>query len=90
MLSSLFMGLVGRESLIAPDNTFGLLGILCLGVFLAIYLEQKYNWASRLSGAIIALLIAMVLANLSVIPTSCPLYDPKSRLTCTRNASPSF
>lgn len=75
MLSSLFMGLVGRESLIAPDNTFGLLGILCLGVFLAIYLEQKYDWASRLSGAIIALLIAMVLANLSVIPTSCPLYD---------------
>ena len=32
-------------------------------------------WASKVSGAIIALIIAMVLANVGVIPTSCVLYD---------------
>ena len=75
MFSQLWMGLVGRESLIAADDTWGLLAVMCLGVFLAIWLEQKYDWASRISGAIIALLFAMVLANVGVIPTSCTLYD---------------
>ena len=39
------------------------------------YLEQKYMWASKISGAIIALLFALVLSNLSIIPTACTLYD---------------
>lgn len=69
------MGVVGRESLIAADDMWGLLVVMCVGVFLAIMLEQKYEWASKISGAIIALIIAMVLANLGVIPTSCVLYD---------------
>ena len=47
------------------------------GPFLAvsIYLEQKYKWASKLSGAIIALLGAMILANLKIIPTESAVYD---------------
>ena len=65
---------LGR-TLIAPDNTIALLAVMCLGVAFSIWLEQKYNWASKVSGAIIALILAMVLANLGVIPTSCPLYD---------------
>ena len=69
------MGLVGRESLIAADDMWGLLVIMTMGVFFSIWLEQKYAWASKVSGAIIALIIAMVLANLGVIPTSCVLYD---------------
>lgn len=75
MLTNLWMSLVGRETLIAADDTWGLLVVMCVGVYLAIWLEQKYNWASRISGAIIALLVAMVFANLGVIPTSCVLYD---------------
>lgn len=75
MLSSLFMSTLGRESLVAADDTWSLMVILCAGVALSIWLEQKYNWASKISGAIIALIIAMVLANLGIIPTSCPLYD---------------
>lgn len=75
MLSSFFMDWLGRESLIAADNTWGLLGVMCFGVALSIYLEQKYNWASKVSGAIIALIMAMILANLGIIPTSCVLYD---------------
>ena len=74
-MSGFFMQWLGRETAIAPDNTWGLLGVMCLGVALSIYLEQKYNWASKVSGAILALIMAMVLANLNIIPTSCVLYD---------------
>jgi len=65
---------LGR-TLIAPDNTIALLAVMCLGVAFSIWLEQKYNWASKVSGAIIALILAMVMANIGIIPTSCPLYD---------------
>jgi len=75
MLSSLFMSTLGRESLVAADDTWSLMVILCAGVAFSIWLEQKYNWASKISGAIIALIIAMVLANVGIIPISCPLYD---------------
>ncbi len=75
MLSSFFMDSLGRASLIAPEDTWSLLAIVCLGVALSIWLEQKYEWASKVSGAIIALILAMVLANLSIIPTNCVLYD---------------
>lgn len=61
--------------MIAPDDTWALLALLMVSVALAIWLEQKYQWASKVSGAIIALLIALVASNLSIIPTSCPLYD---------------
>ncbi len=74
-MANFWMGLVGRESLIAADDMWGLLVVMTVGVFFAIWLEQKYAWASKVSGAIIALIIAMVLANLGIIPTSCVLYD---------------
>lgn len=49
MLNSVFMNLLGRESLIAADNTWGLLGVMCLAVAFSIFLEQKYKWASKCS-----------------------------------------
>jgi Predicted integral membrane protein len=69
------MSLFGRETAIAADNDWALLTIMCVSVALAIWLEQKYKWASKISGAIIALICALVLSNLGVIPTSCNLYD---------------
>lgn len=69
------MNLLGRESLIAPDDTWMLLSVMCVAVALAIYLEQKFVWASKISGAIIALIVAVVLSNLSILPTNCVLYD---------------
>lgn len=74
-MSSFWMGVIGRESLIAADDTWGLLAVMAIGVFFAIWLEQKYTWASKVSGCIIALVTAMILANLGIIPTSCVLYD---------------
>ena len=71
---SLIENLLGH-TLIGPDDTWGLLGVMCVSVALSIYLEQKYKWAAKISGSIIALLLAMVMANIGIIPISSVLYD---------------
>lgn len=48
---------------------------MCGWVAFSIWLEQKYQWASKLSGAIIALLGALVMVNLNIIPTNAPVFD---------------
>lgn len=63
------------NSLISPDETWLLWGFLVGWAALSIYLEQKFEWASKLSGAIIALVGAMLLANFGVIPIESPTYD---------------
>lgn len=63
------------HTLIQGDDTWGLLALMCASVALSIHLEQKYKWASRVSGSIIALILAMVMGNLGVIPVSSVLYD---------------
>ena len=75
MFADFFLAQLGRESLIAADDTWALLALMVASVALAIWLEQKYVWASTISGAIIALLIALAASNLAIIPTSCVLYD---------------
>jgi len=42
---------------------------------ISIYLEQNYKWASKVTGAIIGLVAAMLLANFNIIPTAAPTYD---------------
>ena len=63
------------QTLIAADNHWALLAILFASTFLAIFLEQKYQWASKISGAIITLVIAIVLVNLGIIPSEAPVFD---------------
>ena len=63
------------NSLISPDNYWVLWAILIGWAAVAIILEQKYSWASKLSGAIIALLGALILGNTGVIPLESPVYD---------------
>ena len=62
-------------TLINADNTWALWAILVGIAAISIYLEQTYKWASKVTGAIIGLIIAMVLANFKVIPTDAPTYD---------------
>ncbi|MCX7884692.1 MAG: DUF819 family protein [Caloramator sp.] len=57
------------------DDTLALWTILISWAAVSIYLEQKYNWAAKISGAVIALLGAFILANLKIIPTEAPVYD---------------
>lgn len=61
--------------LVGAGNTWVLWAIVAFAAALSIYLEQKYNWASKMSGAIIALIIALVLANIGIIPTDAPVWD---------------
>lgn len=75
MFSSVFKSWLGRDSLVAADDNWALMAVLTVGVALAIYLEQKYDWASKVSGAIIALIFALVLSNLAIIPTNSTMYD---------------
>lgn len=60
---------------IQPDNTWLLGAIMCGSVALSIYLEQTYAWASKVSGAVIAIILALVLVNTHIIPTHAPIFD---------------
>lgn len=64
-----------QSTLISPENTWVLWAFMTGWAAISIYLEQKYSWASKMSGAIIALLGALVLSNLKIIPTDAPAYD---------------
>lgn len=64
-----------ETSFIQPENTWALWTFLTGWAAVSIYLEQKYAWASKISGAIIALIGAMVLTNLNVIPRESHVYD---------------
>ena len=63
------------ETWIKADDIWSLWAIIVGWAAVSIYLEQRYRWAAKVSGAIIALLGALVLANLGVIPTDSPVYD---------------
>ncbi|MGV8981474.1 DUF819 family protein [Clostridium sp.] len=63
------------HTLINADNTWALWAILTGFAALSIYLEQKYKWANKLTGCVLALLFMMILSNFKIIPTDAPTYD---------------
>lgn len=63
------------SALIHAEDFWSLWAVVTGWAAISIYLEQKYRWAARVSGAIIALAGALILANLNVIPTESPVYD---------------
>ena len=63
------------KTLISADNTWALFAILVVVAALAIWMEQKYKWAGKVTGCVIALIGAMILSNIRVIPTDAPAYD---------------
>ena len=62
-------------SFISPENTWALWSVLACSAALAIFLEQKYKWANKVTGCILALTITMILSNAGLIPTDAPVYD---------------
>ena len=56
------------KTLISADNTWALFAILVVVAALAIWMEQKYKWAGKVTGCVI-------LSNIRVIPTDAPAYD---------------
>ncbi len=75
MLGNFFTQMLGRETLIAADDTWALLMFMCVGAAISIVLEQKYKWASKISGPVIALILALFCSNFNILPTSSVLYD---------------
>lgn len=60
---------------IKPDDTLALWTFLIGWAAVSIWLEQTYKWAATLTGCMIALLGAMLLANLGIVPLDAPSYD---------------
>lgn len=62
------------ESLIHPNDSWTIWTIILCSVALSIYLEQHYKWASKMSGPVIAIAIAIILSNTRIIPLQSPSY----------------
>ncbi len=62
-------------SLISPNDIWTLWALIVAGTALAIWLEQTYKWAAKLSGPVLALLIAMMLSNTRLVPAQSPAYN---------------
>lgn len=63
------------NAFINKDETWLLWAILVGIAALSIFLEQRNQFAAKLTGAIIALIGAMILSNLNIIPIESPVYD---------------
>jgi uncharacterized membrane protein len=62
-------------SLIHPENAWALWAVIAAGTGIAIWLEQSYQWAAKISGPVLALVMAMILSNVGIMPTAAPCYD---------------
>src|SRR6185436_11525582 len=62
-------------TLVSPDQTWLLFAIMVAGTAVSIWLEQRFRWAAKLSGPVIALLIAMALSNTRIVPAEAPAYE---------------
>lgn len=60
------------SSLITPDNAWFLWACIVAGAAVSIWLEQTRQWAARLSGPVVALLVGMLLSNLPLLPGDKP------------------
>lgn len=61
--------------MIDKDNVLLLWTIIVSIAAISIYLESKYELVAKISGAIVALVCAMLLSNLNIIPIDSPVYD---------------
>lgn len=62
-------------TLFTADQHWPLLALMCGWVALSIWLEQKYTWASKMSGAILALIGALLMVNFRIVPANAPVFD---------------
>ncbi len=74
LLADLLQDFRNLEPLISSDDTWTLWALILSGVALAIYLEQTYKWAAKVSGPVLALVAAMILSNLKITPITSPVY----------------
>ena len=63
------------HTLISAENTWTLFAIIAAIATLAVYLEQKTKIGSKITGCVMALIGAMILSNVGIIPLDAPAYD---------------
>ena len=63
------------NSIISPDNAWPIWALVLAGTAVCIYLEQTREWAAKVSGPVLALLVGMALSNFKLMPASSPSYD---------------
>lgn len=73
-VANLLQSFQNLKPLISPSDTWTLWALIVSGVAIAIYLEQTYKWAAKVSGPVLALVAAMILSNLKITPTASPVY----------------
>ena len=64
-----------EHTLISADNTWALFSIIAAIATLAVILEQKTKIGSKVTGCVMALIGAMILSNIGIIPLDAPAYD---------------
>lgn len=62
------------NSIISPDNAWPIWALVLAGTAVCIYLEQTREWAAKVSGPVLALLVGMALSNFKLMPASSPSY----------------
>lgn len=62
-------------TLFAGTDNWAIWAILVLITAVSIYLEQHHKWAEKISAPILAIIIAFVLANVRIIPSSASAYS---------------
>ncbi|MCG3192845.1 MAG: hypothetical protein DIJKHBIC_02092 [Thermoanaerobaculia bacterium] len=62
-------------SLISATDTWALWTFLAVGAAVSIWLEQRYRWASTVSGVLIALFWGMIGVNARIVPAESPVWD---------------
>ena len=63
------------NSIINSENTLILWAITLVIATIAIFLENRYTLVAKISGAIMALIIALLLSNFNIIPLESKVYD---------------
>ncbi|MEN8249348.1 MAG: DUF819 family protein [Bacteroidota bacterium] len=63
------------NSLISPDNHWLIWTSLIAMSTLSIFLEEKFTLFKKLTGALVAMILGMILSNVGVLPTEAPAYD---------------
>src|SRR5439155_27305941 len=63
------------HSLIKPEDNWLLWAVIIGGTGASIWLEQTYRWAAKVSGPVLALVTAMFLSTIRIMPTDAPAYD---------------
>jgi len=63
------------STLFTANSTWALWAFLALGAAVSVVLEQRYRWASAVSGAVLGLAWGLVGVNLRIVPAEAPVWD---------------